>query len=247
MLWRIVGARRIEDGIHAVQSWAARNPTLPWIGLLSAGLVALTTAVAAKFLDAMYLFGGILLPAQLVADGSVFLAGAVIASRPALLEGFSRPRWPIWGLAFVLAPAMAYVQERDDGVSRALTYFLMPIVGILFAHVLLSAARKWLDRRNRLSAAMVEAAMTMYLVHVAIVLWLSVAFIRVPWPAELEIALIIVLSAAASYAFCRVVKSSSVLTFLFNGRWAVRGGMTASIAPRNTSAKVLEVTRRMGG
>jgi hypothetical protein len=107
----------------------------------------------------------------------------------------------------------------------------MPIAGILFAQVLLSAARKWLDRMNRLSAAMVEAAMTMYLVHVAIMLWLSVAFIRVSWPAELEIALIIVLS-AASYAFDCVVKSSSVLTFLFNGTWEARGGMTASIAPR---------------
>lgn len=91
-----------------------------------------------------------------------------------------------------------------------------------------------------------QAAMTMYLVHVAIVLWLSVAFIRVSWPAELEIALIIVLS-AASYAFDCVVQSSSVLTFLFNGTWEVRGGVTASIAPRNISAKVLEVTRRMGG
>ncbi|PHK94079.1 hypothetical protein CR162_15035 [Pseudoroseomonas rhizosphaerae] len=245
MLWRIVGARRIEEGNHAVQRWVARNPMLPWLGLLFAGLTALATAVAAKFFDAMYLFGGILLPAQLAADGIVFLVGALIASRPAWVDGFSRPRWPSWGLAFASAFAMAYFQEKGDDFSRALTFFLMPVVGILFSHVLLSAARKWLDRRNRLSNAMVEAAMTIYLVHVAIVLWLSVAFLEVSWPAELEIALIVVLSAAASYAFHCLVRSSPVLTFLFNGTWEVRGGMTASAAPRHVPARVLETARRI--
>lgn len=65
---------------------------------------------------------------------------------------------------------MAVFQDDESEISRAITYFLMPVVGVLFAHLLLSAARFWLNRRTRLSAAMVEAAMTMYLVHVPIVL-----------------------------------------------------------------------------
>ncbi|PWC26841.1 acyltransferase family protein [Teichococcus aestuarii] len=228
-LWWTIGTRRIDDGIAAMHSAVARRPLLLWAALLFTGLMTLASAVAAKLVDAMYLFGGILLPAELLANGLVFLVGALIAARPAWLDRFSRPHWPIWGVAFASALVMACVQDSEGNVSRAVTYFLMPIVGILFSHVLLSAARRWLDRRTALSSAMVDASMTMYLVHVAIVLWLAVAFMRVSWPAEVEIVLIVLLSAASSYAFYSIVRKSSVLTFLFNGTRAVRG--TAS-APR---------------
>jgi glucan biosynthesis protein C len=247
-LWRFFGAGRIERATAAVQAWIARRPLLLWTALLCLGLATLAAAVAAKLLDAMYLFGGILLPAELLANGLVFLSGACIAARPEWLDAFSRPRWPVWAAAFASAVVMAYFQDGSDDVSRILTYFLMPVVGILFSHVLLSAAREWLDHRTRLSIAMVDASMTMYLVHVAIVLWLSVAFVQVPWPAELEILLIVMLSASLSYAFHRLVGKSVMLTFLFNGtRLIGRNGIAPTVlVPDLGSSRIAEGSIRGG-
>ncbi|MDJ0390304.1 acyltransferase family protein [Roseomonas sp. E05] len=216
-LYALTGPARIERATAATQDALARHPLLGWVALLAMGLITLGAAAAAKLLDAAYLLGGIFIPAQFVAYGLMFLAGALLAARPVWLEGFRRPSWSAWALAFALAGTMAALQDNADDLSRAVTYFLMPVVGVLFSHVLLSAARRWLDRRTRFSRAMVDVAMTMYLVHVAFVLWLSVAFLAVPLPAEVEIVLIILLSTAGSYGFCRIVRASPLLTFLFNG------------------------------
>ncbi|MDJ0391140.1 acyltransferase family protein [Roseomonas sp. E05] len=216
-LYALTGPARVERATAAIHSVLARRPLLAWAALIGMGLATVAAAAAAKLVDAAYLMGGIVVPAQFVACGLMFLAGALIASRPAWLESFRQPNWSVWALAFASAATMAAFQDDDGDLGRAATYFLMPIVGVLFSHVLLSAARRWLDRRTRFSRAMVDVAMTMYLVHVAFVLWLSVAFLAVPWPAEVEIVLIILLSAGGSYGFCRVVAASPLLTYLFNG------------------------------
>jgi len=216
-LYVLTGPVRVERATAAIHGALARRPLLAWAALTGMGLATVAAAAAAKLVDAAYLMGGIFVPAQFVAYGLMFLTGALIASRPVWLESFRQPNWSVWALAFASATAMAAFQDDDGDLSRAATYFLMPIVGVLFSHVLLSAARRWLDRRTRFSRAMVEAAMTMYLVHVAFVLWLSVAFLAVPWPAEVEILLIILLSAGGSYGFCRMVAASPLLTYLFNG------------------------------
>lgn len=216
-LYALTGPARVERATAAIHAALARRPLLGWAVLIGMGLITVATAAAAKLMDAAYLMGGIFVPAQFVSYGLMFLMGALIASRPAWLAGFRQPNWSVWALAFASAAAMAAFQDSDGDLSRAATYFLMPIVGVLFSHVLLSAARRWLDRRTRFSRAMVEVAMTMYLVHVAFVLWLSVAFLTVSWPAEVEIMLIILLSAGGSYGFCRVVAASPLLTYLFNG------------------------------
>lgn len=62
--------------------------------------------------------------------------------------------------------------------------------------------------------------MTMYLVHVPIVLWLAVGFLALRWPAEVEFLLITVLSVAGSYGFHRLVVRNPVLAVLFNGQAA---------------------------
>lgn len=233
-LYALTGPARVERATAAIHAALAQRPLLGWAALIGMGLTTVAAATAAKLMDAAYLVGGIFVPAQFVAYGLMFLAGALIASRPTWLEGFRQPNWSVWTLAFASAAAMAAFQDDDGDISRAATYFLMPIVGVLFSHVLLSAARKWLDRRTHFSRAMVDVAMTMYLVHVAFVLWLSVAFLAVPLPAEVEIVLIILLSAGGSYGFCRVVAASPCLTYLFNGT-TLSGGRGQPLADPGAS------------
>jgi len=204
--------------IERAQDRLEQQPWLGWLGLAALGLVVVTSAVVAAMLDAAYLMGGIFVAGQFVADGLMFLVGALLASRPAWFETFTRPRWSVWALALVTAIIMAVFQDDEDSVSRAITYFLMPVVGVLFSHLLLSAARLWLDRRTRLSSAMVDAAMTMYLVHVPFVLWLSVAFLAVGWPAEVEFLLITFIAAATSYGFHCLVTRHPTLALLFSGQ-----------------------------
>ena len=162
-LWLLGSRWGLGAPIGRVQDRIEQNPWLGWLGLAALGLVVLASAVVAAKLDIAYLMGGIFVAGQFVADGVMFLVGALIASRPTWFEAFIRPRWPVWAVALATAVTMAVFQDDDGDMSRAITYFLMPVVGVLFAHLLLSSARLWLDRRTRLSAAMVEAAMTMYL------------------------------------------------------------------------------------
>ncbi|KAA2211322.1 acyltransferase family protein [Teichococcus oryzae] len=221
-LWLLGSRCGLGAFIAQAQDRLEQDPWLRWLGPAALGLVVLVVAVVAAKLEIAYLMGGIFVAGQFVSDGLMFLVGALVAARSAWFEAFTRPRWLVWALALVTAVIMAVFQDGEGDISRAITYFLMPVVGVLFAHLLLSAARLWLDRRTRLSAALVEAAMTMYLVHVPIVLWLSVGFLSVDWPAEAEFFLITVVAVAASYAFHCIVDRQSALTLLFNGQAASR-------------------------
>ncbi|WP_419900485.1 acyltransferase family protein [Roseomonas sp. USHLN139] len=219
-LWLLGSRCGIGALVGRAQDRLEQDPWLGWLGLAAVGLVVLACAVVAAKLEMAYLMGGIFVAGQFVADGLMFLVGALTAARPAWFDAFTRPRWPVWAAALATAVTMAVFQDDDGDMGRAITYFLMPVVGVLFAHLLLSAARLWLDRRTRLSATMVEAAMTMYLVHVPIVLWLAVGFLAVGWPAEVEFLLITIISAAASYGFHRLVVRHPALAVLFNGQAA---------------------------
>ncbi|MFZ6765271.1 acyltransferase family protein [Pseudoroseomonas sp. WGS1072] len=219
-LWQLGSRWRLGAFIGRAQDRLEQDPRLGWLGLTALGLVVLASAVVTAKLEVAYLMGGIFVAGQFVADGLMFLVGALLASRPTWFEAFTRPRLPVWALAFVTSIIMAVFQDDESNLSRVITYFLMPVVGVLFAHLLLSAARLWLDRRTWLSAAMVDAAMTMYLVHVPFVLWLCIGFLAVEWPAEAEFLVITVLSAAASYGFYCLVIRHPTLELLFNGHAA---------------------------
>ncbi|MDJ0389128.1 acyltransferase family protein [Roseomonas sp. E05] len=218
-LWQLRGSLRLEQGLAAFQDAVERRPAWGGLALLGLGAATLVVAAAGKLLNASYLLGGIFIPAEFFANGLVFLCGALLAYRPTWLEAFTRPRWSIWAVALGAAALMAVCQEGEGDASRAATYFLMPIVGILFSHLLLSGARRWLDRSTPLSKAMVEGAMTIYLVHVVFVLWLSVAFLKIPLPPLLEILIIVTLSAVLSCGFHRLIRRSPPLMLLFNGVW----------------------------
>jgi len=216
-LWHLRAGLRLEAAITALQDHVERQPLVGWLLLVVLGAGTVAVAAASSQAGVSYLLGGIFVPAEFIANGLVFLVGALLAFRPSWLDAFTRPRWPVWLLALLAATAMAVCQDAEGAASRAASYFLMPIVGILFAHLLLSASRRWLDRSTPLSRAMVDAAMTMYLVHVVIVLWLAVAFLAIPLPPEVEILVIVAVSGALSYGFHRVIRRSPLLLFLFNG------------------------------
>jgi glucan biosynthesis protein C len=222
--WGLRGPLRLERGLQAFQDRVERHPATGWLALLGTGLVCVGSAVLAALAGASYLLGEILIPAMFVGHGLVFLAGALLAVRLSWLEAFTRPRWGIWGLAIVSAGIMAVFQPEDDDLSRLITYFLWPIVGILFAHLLLSAARQWLDHSTALSRAMVDGAMTMYLVHVVFACWLAVGFLFVDWPAWAEFGIITVAAFLLSWGSHLLVRRSPLLMLLFNGRGSAPAG-----------------------
>jgi len=228
--WQFRKGLRLEQGLVIFQDAVERHPLLGVLALPALGAATVAMAAAAKLFDATYLLGGIFIPAEFVANGLVFLCGALLAYRPGWLEAFTRPCWPVWCVALAAAALMAVCQEMDGTVGRAASYFLMPIVGILFSHLLLSAARRWLDRSTPLSRAMVDGAMTIYLVHVVFVLWLSVAFLAVALPPLVEVAIIVGLSGVLAYGFHRLIRRSPLLMLLFNGaRLSVRRPETAPL------------------
>ncbi|MFC3124915.1 acyltransferase family protein [Pseudoroseomonas globiformis] len=229
LVWQMRGPLRLEWAIGAAQDALERRPWLGWLGLFGLGIATLGTAVVAAALEASYLLGNIMIPALFMADLLVFLAGALLALRLSWLEHFTRPRPVIWVLAVVAATVMSVTQPEETAIARIVTYFLMPIVGVLAAHVLFSAARMWLDRSTAFSREMVQGAMSMYLVHVVFVCWLGLAFLYVPLPALVEFALITVVAFAASWGFHRLVRRSPLLALLFNGvRPAVRAPTLAA-------------------
>ncbi|ONH81110.1 hypothetical protein APZ41_021680, partial [Roseomonas mucosa] len=82
-------------------------------------------------------------------------------------------------------------------------------------------------------------AMTMYLVHVPIVLWLTVGFLAVGWPAEVEFLLITIITVAASYGFHCLVARHPILVVLFNGQAAsarAKGSAIVKAEPSGTRA-----------
>ncbi|WP_161600891.1 acyltransferase family protein [Teichococcus oryzae] len=217
-LWQLRGPLRLERGLNMFLDAVERHPVVGWLAVLATGVASVGFAGVAALAGVSYMFNEIFVPGQFVAYGLVFLAGTLLAYRLSWLEAFTRPRWSIWALAVASAITMAVFQPQEDDASRLLTYFLWPMVGILFSHLLLSAARMWLDRSTSLSRAMVEGAMTMYLVHVVFVCWLGLAFLSVEWPAMVEFTIISVAAVALSWGFHLIVRRSPVLMMLFNGR-----------------------------
>ncbi|MFC3126341.1 acyltransferase family protein [Pseudoroseomonas globiformis] len=217
-LWHFKDQLALEARTHALQNVLERGPVVFGLALLAIGGATAGFAVAAKLAGVSYLWDGILIPARVVANLPVFLFGAMLAFRRDWLERFTRPHAGLWVAAFLSASALAVITPIEEALPRMGTYFLAPITGILFAHVLMSAARRYLNRSTPLSRALVDASMTMYLVHIAFVTWFCALFLSITMNPLLEFGLITVLSLLGSYATHLIVRRSKLLLLLFNGR-----------------------------
>lgn len=221
-LWHWRAPLRLEERVSAFQDFLERKPVCFWPLLLLVGTATLGFSVVAKVGGFSYILNGMLMPGKLAADLPVFLFGGLLAYRIEWLARFTQPRASFWVAAFLTASVLAVFQTSDTAISRVVTYFLMPIVGILFSHVLLSAARRWMDRPSAIGASLSEAAMTIYLVHIAIICWLAGFFLEISLNPLLEFAIISALTFAVSYGFHLAIRRNPVLLYLFNGRTSIQ-------------------------
>jgi glucan biosynthesis protein C len=219
LLWSCRAVLRLEAlldrfGDALERRWILLAPA----ALLLLGCAATGAAGAAKLAGIGYPLWETIVPARLASFGAAFLAGALLAYRGGWLEGFTRLYPLLWLAALPLAGVQMLLQDDPSPAGRVLTVVLVPVLGVLFAQLLLSAARRWLDRETPLSRKLTEAAMTMYLVHVPLVLWLAGAMLDWRLPPLLEVAMLTILVGLASFALHRLLRRSPVLSFLFNGQ-----------------------------
>jgi len=218
LLWHFRAALRLEPLLDRVAGLVERHWVVAPLLVLAVGCIAAGVAGAAKLLGIGYPLWGMIVPARLAGHGMAFLAGAMIAYRAGWLDSFTRPRPLLWALALLAAAAQMMVQHDTSPIARVLTLALVPVLGVIFAQVLLSAARHWLDKETPASRALVEASMTMYLVHVPIAFWLAVAMLETPLPPLLETVLLTAVTGLISFAIHRLLRRSALLSMLFNGQ-----------------------------
>ncbi|MFC7612180.1 acyltransferase family protein [Teichococcus aestuarii] len=241
--WMPALARRADRvaGLMASRWWVA--PGL----LLFSGVAALGTVVALSVLGLNSTLHGMLVLARTSAHLPVFLCGAALALRRDWLDRFTRIHWWMWAAGLVLAAALAAVQWRDEDIYRAVTFFLMPVVGILFAHILMSGMRACFQGANRLVQIAVDSSFTVYLVHQVFIVFGVVLMMGSGIPVLLQFVLLVAASTILSLGFHQqLVRRRPVLRLLFNGVLPERAAPLAgaAAAPERDGYSTRSLNRR---
>lgn len=154
-------------------------------GVAVAAIVFLLTACHLNFLFAQMLW-----TSSLVSLAPLFAIGCIAASRPGGLDRFANLDRTSLAVGTVSIAVLAFVQQETGPVCRGLTYFLIPIAGIFATRLLAYAYRRWLHRSDRRFALLVDASLTVYLVHQVFVVFLVILFNRIDLPPVVEIVII---------------------------------------------------------
>ncbi|HWX47344.1 MAG TPA: acyltransferase family protein [Roseomonas sp.] len=187
--------------------------------LLFSGVATLGAVAVLSVPDLNWALYGMLVLARTSAYLPVFLCGAALALRRDWLDRFTRIHWGMWAAGLVLSVILAAVQWRYENLCRAMTFFLMPIVGILFGHILMSGMRTCFNGASKLVQAAVESSFTVYLVHQVFIVFGVLLLLDSGVPALLQFVLLVVASTVLSAGFHQLlVRRSAVLRLLFNGR-----------------------------
>jgi glucan biosynthesis protein C len=215
--WRYRASLRLISICRSVFNFIDRH----WINacfaliLLAGGTVVV--ASVAKALDINYLLSGLFQPVRTVVLAPFFLLGAALAYRSDWLERFTTVNWTCWTAAVVSCLILMVVEPRSEVPYKIVAYFFEPIAGILFAHVLMSGAQRWLNRSDSLTRKMVDASMTVYLFHILFICWFAVALFYVALDPLLKFGLIVVVTTITSLGVHTLLSRSVALMFLFNG------------------------------
>jgi peptidoglycan/LPS O-acetylase OafA/YrhL len=118
---------------------------------------------------------------------------------------------------------LATIQLWDEAVLRAATFFLVPVTGIYCSKLLFFMAFHWINSANRWTQKFVDASMTIYLVHMVIIVVLGCGFYFIELPTAIEFSLIVVLTTVLSFLAHRLIMSHWLLTLLFTGTSKGRG------------------------
>jgi glucans biosynthesis protein C len=188
-----------------------------WVFLAMVGTLSLGAVMATVVLDINSAAYGMLVLARTASNAPAFLFGALLACNLAWLERFTRIHWPSWVTAFILTLLLCAVQWRDEDLFRAIKYFLVPVVGILMSHVLMSAMRRWLDRDTPLPRGAVESAFTIYLFHQVFIVFGALLMQNSGIPALVQFVLLVASSLLLSIGVHLIIRRHKLLLMLFNG------------------------------
>ena len=170
---------------------------------VSAGVAVAVFLLTAAHIN--FMFDRMLWLSSLVSLAPLFAIGCVAASRPGGLDRFARIDRVSVGVAIGSMIALATVEQQQGPAWRGLSYLLIPIAGIFVTRLLAYAYRRWLYQTGRTFALLVDASLTVYLVHQVFVVFLVILFNRVDLAPVLEIALISLAALFLSLAVHRVV------------------------------------------
>ncbi|WP_161600754.1 acyltransferase family protein [Teichococcus oryzae] len=217
LAWRFIDHVRARRVIEGAEAFAGRFRLGYWLLLPIAGCASLGAVMAFVVLDINSTAYGMLVLARTAGHAPAFLFGALLACYPQWLQRFTTIHWPSWVLAFALAVTLCLVQSQDQDLPRAMKYFLMPLVGIMMSHVLMSAMRKWLDWETPLTRGAVDGAFTIYLFHQVFIVFGVLLLRDTGLPALVQFTLLTIGSLLLSLGVHLVIRRHPLLLMLFNG------------------------------
>lgn len=187
------------------------------LAAIAAGAFSMLSVAVLKVLGMTFIFWNMIYLSEMASLLPVFAMGCLLAARREYIERFAS----IDGLAVALALAgtatLMQIHLREEAVYRALTFFLVPLTGIYWSKILLFVALRWLDTPNAWVRKLVNASMTIYLVHMVIIVFLGAAFALVDLPPVGEFLIITVATGVLSLGFHQLVSRNWLLMFLFTG------------------------------
>lgn len=146
-----------------------------------------------------------------------FFWGVLVRRNPAALARLLRPNVAM-AITGVLALALsAGLNNSGSHVDVARGYVFDAIASVALVQVVLAAAARFLDRKSELVDKLVDASLTIYIVHHPIVIVLVALTAGLALPPVPAWAAICAITLALSYGTHRLLRRSPVLLYLFNG------------------------------
>ena len=212
----IIRRRRLE----AISRWCSAvtlERQLPVILALCAAATVLGARTSTQWWYSTHL--GFLQPVNLLLGASYFLVGAFVAGGDRVELLARRPSPGYWFGAIFGWLAIGAIGDTLTGGSHSASAILEHIYGIFVLRILFWAAGQMFAQlpRTELNSA-VDATMTIYLLHHAIVVSGALLMLSVPWHPGVEILLLLFFGLSLPFVFHeRVIRRVPLASLLLNG------------------------------
>ncbi|MDJ0389060.1 AMP-binding protein [Roseomonas sp. E05] len=223
-LWR---GRPIRRDTAALAERVLASRTSLALTAIAAGLASTLGVGVLKVLGITFAYRHMLYLSEMAALLPVFAMGCLVASRRDFIGRFASVDWSAIALALGGAVILTNIQLREETLYRVVTFFLVPIMGIYWSKLLCFVALRWFDAPNRWTRLLVNASMTVYLIHILFIVFLANAFAYVQLPSLVEFLIITGLAGALSLGFHQIVARHWLLMLLFTGTARGRRGTAA--------------------
>jgi acyl-CoA synthetase (AMP-forming)/AMP-acid ligase II len=226
LLAAMLGLRRKDDVVERLSVVAASFVSSRLrlaVAAISAGALTALAVGLLKTLGITFIFWNFIYLSEMVSLLPLFAMGCILGSRREYMERFASFDWLSLVIGLSGIAVLASIQVEEGAIYRAVTFFLVPVTGIYCAKLLFFMAFHWLNAANRWTQKFVDASMTVYLVHMVIIVILGCGFSFVAIPTALEFSIIVVLTTALSFLAHKLIMAHWLLTLLFTGAAKRRG------------------------